>query len=138
MAKVRCKGTVIHQEIANTMVAIAQVISLDLPEGESETYESDTLDNTSPGIPYDPTGRVEGGSAKLEIFFDPSLAGHQALTDLLRSPAKRDFEIVFADDATTTWAFTAAGIKFGGAVALKEGLKGTVELKLDGTVDYPT
>jgi hypothetical protein len=138
MAKIKCKGTVLQQEISSTFTAVAQVISTDGPEAESETYESDTLDNTVSGIPYDETGRTEGGSLSGELFFDPVLAGHQAITDLLTTPAEQAWKLIFADAGLTEWAFTGAGISFGPRVALNDGLKASFSIKLDGIPTYPT
>ncbi|MCH7700664.1 MAG: hypothetical protein IID37_03150 [Planctomycetes bacterium] len=83
MSKVIGKGTVLQESIATVFTAIAQIISLDLPEAETETVEADTLDNANAGIPYEATGRTEGGSVSGELYFDPTLAGHQQFTDHL-------------------------------------------------------
>jgi hypothetical protein len=138
MSKIKCKGTAIQQKLASVYTSVAQVISIELPEAESETYESDTLDNTDAGIPYDQTGRSEGGSCSFEFFYDPALAGHKALTELIRAPADEDWKIVFADGASTAWTFTGAGFSLGGTVALNSGLKGSAKIKLDGIPTYPT
>lgn len=138
MAVIVCKGTVLQQEISSVLTAVAQVINLDLPESETETFEADTLDNSGAGIPHKVTGRVEGGSLGAELFFDPALAGHQALTDVITTPASQVWKIIFADSGTTEWDFTTAGIGLGGTVALNDGLKATLTAKLDGMVTYPT
>ena len=138
MAKVKSKGTVLKQVIATTYTAVAQIISIDLPDAEGETYESDTLDNSSAGIPYDPTGRSEGGSCGFELFLDPALEGHQAITDLITTPAACEWQLTFADTGESVWNFKTAGVSFGGAVALNDGLKATVSGKLSGIPVYPT
>jgi len=139
MALIKSKGTSLAQEIGTVSTAIAQIISLDLPDFEAETYEADTLDNTDPGIPYEPTNRVEGGSIGGELFFDPALAGHQALLAILGDPSTlmssdanpEEMILTFADTGTTAWTFTIAGFSFGGTVALNDGLKGTFSAKLN-------
>lgn len=140
MAIVRSKGTLLKMTIASVLTTIAQVMSLDLPEAENETFEADYLDNPDAGVPYKATGRTEGGEVGFEAFFDPVLASHQALTDLLTTPAAAGTvcNVVFADAAATVWPFTAAGVSLGVAVALKDGLKAKGKMKLDGLVDYPT
>jgi len=138
MAKVKCKGTVLQQDIASTLTDIAQIISIELPEAENETYEADTLDNSGAGIPYELTGRTEGGSVSFEMFFDPALAGHQEFTDKLTTPADDSYKIIFADSGTTEWAFTGSGVSLGGTVDLADGLKANVTIKVDGIVTYPT
>ncbi|MHC4606715.1 MAG: phage tail protein [Planctomycetota bacterium] len=141
MAKVRCKGTVLQQMIATIYTTVAQLISLDLPDMESETYESDTLDNANAGIPYDATGRSEGGSLGFEGFFDPALDGHQKLLELITTPPipteDETWKIIFADTGASEWTFTGAGISFGGTVALNDGLKMSGSIKLDGLPTFP-
>lgn len=138
MAFVKCKGTVLKQSIASVLTAVAQVVSLDLPEMESETYENDTLDNASAGIPYAPTGRTEGGKCSGELFLDPALAGHKALLALLTTPAACNWSVTFADTGATVWTFAGAGFSLGGTVALKEGLKGKFSIKLSGLPTFPS
>lgn len=141
MAFIRCKGTALQVTVATVLTEIAQVISLDLPEAETETYEADSLDNENAGIPYKPTGRAEGGSVGYEMFLDPALAGHQALTDLLTTPTDIEdlaLQIVFADSDATEWPMVAAGMSLGGTVALNDGLKASGNFKLDGMVTFPS
>jgi hypothetical protein len=138
MAKIKCKGTSLKQTLAGQATAVAQIISLELPEAESETYESDTLDNTDAGIPYDNTGRSEGGSCAGELFYDPALPGHKNLLALITTPQDETWTVTFADTGASTWTFTGAGFSFGGTVALNSGLKGSFKIKLDGIPTYPT
>lgn len=142
MAIIIGKGSVFQIEVASTLTAIAQLISIDLPEHEAETFEADTLDNSSVGIPYKATGRVEGGSVGIEGFLDPVLASFQIITDLLNDPTLATTgdgaKIIFADAATTEWAFTIAGVSISGTVALNDGVKFTSTIKLDGAITFPT
>lgn len=133
MTKIRCKGTVLQQQIASGYTPVVQIISIDLPEMEAQTYESDTLDNTAAEIPHSSTGRTEPGSLSFEFFLDPAHTGHQALLSLLEDPdniTNESWKLIFADAATTSWTFTAAGMSIGGTVALNDGLKGTATMKL--------
>jgi hypothetical protein len=138
MAKPTCKGTALQLLIGTVYTAIAQLISLDLPECESETYDADTLDNANAGIPYAPTGRSEGGSLGFELFYDPALAVQQALVALITTPAAASWKLLFSDAGASEWTFAGAGISFGGTVALNDGLKGSGSIKLDGIPTYPT
>lgn len=137
MSKIKCKGTALAQKISSAYVTVAQVISLELPTVESETFEADTLDNTDAGIPYQATGRTEGGSCSGELFYDPTLDSHQNLLELLREPQAEDWQITFADSSQSTWTFTGAGFSLGGTVALNDGLKATFSIKLDGIPTFP-
>jgi len=137
MTKIACKGTVLQQEIGTVYTAVAQIISLDLPEMESETFDADTLDVATAGIPYQPTGRTEPGSLSGELFYDPALAGHQALLELLTTPAAENWKIIFSDTGVSEWTFSSAGLSFGGTVALNDGLKGSFSLKLADLPSFP-
>lgn len=137
MAKCKCKGTKLQRTIASVLTDVAQVIDLSWSGCESETYESDTLDNTDAGIPYEPTGRTEGGSISGNLFFDPALAGHQGLTRLLDTPQDESWNITFADTGTTDWPFGGAGFGMGLTVALADGLKASFTIKLDGLPTFP-
>ena len=141
MTKHICKGTVLNQKVSTAFIPVAQIISLDGPGMESETFEADTLDNASAGIPYQSTGRTEGGSLSGELFFDPALAGHLNLTYLLENPAEPEtvgtpsvelWQMIFADPATTEWDFSGAGFSLSPAVALNDGLKASFSIKLSG------
>ena len=82
------KGTSLQAYVSAAYVSVSAVISLDLPQQEQEHFEADYLANPSPGIPYLPTGRTEGGSCSGELWLDPSLtvAGQTALATLLATP----------------------------------------------------
>lgn len=137
MAKVICKGTALEQTVSAAFVAVAQVISLDGPGMESETFESDTLDNTDAGIPYTSTGRTEGGSLSGELFLDPALAGHNNLQYLLDNPGDEAWKLIFADTGTTEWPFTGAGFSLNPTVALNDGLKAGFDIKLSKLPTFP-
>lgn len=138
MAKIQGMGTVLKQDIASTLTAVAQIISLNIDGAESETYDADTLDNTSAGILYGQTGRAEGGTCSGELFFDPVLAGHQAMTDIIVAPAETAWEVTFADTASTKWSLLGAGLSFGTSIVLNDGVKSTFEIKLSGLPGYST
>jgi len=138
MAKIKVKGSIVKQDIASTLTAVAQVIEFSSSGAETETYDATTLDTTGAGKEYSQTGYAEGGSFDFSIFLDPALSGHQALTDDITTPAERNYSITFADAAPTTWTFTAAGIGIGVTGAMNDGLKADVSLKLDQLMAYAT
>lgn len=147
MSKHRCKGTVLQQRVSAAFVAVAQIISLDGPGMESETFEADTLDNVLAGIPYQSTDRTEGGSLSGELFFDPVLAGHENLLLLLKEPAHPEdaatasnelWKILFADPGATEWPFEGAGFSLSPAIVLNDGLKASFGIKLSGIPTFPS
>jgi hypothetical protein len=114
--------------------AITGLISLDLPDVEMETFETDYLDNAGAGIPYDPTGRVEGGKISGEAWFGDT--SYAALLALLKTTpfTKPSCTITLSNAKTIT--FTAAGISIGGSVSGKDGVKCKFGAKLDGLPNY--
>jgi len=138
MAKVKCKGTVLQQELSMVFTAVAQVASLEVTGAESETTDVTTLDTSGAGKEYMPTGYSEGGSVSGELLFDPALAGHQAITDLITTPAEQNWKIIFADTGTTEMAFTGAGVGFDITVAQNDALRASFAIKCDQLPTYPT
>lgn len=138
MAKLQVKGTAIKQTIGTTLTAVAQITEFGHDGAEVETYDATTLDTNGAGREYEQTGYVEGGSVNCTLFFDPALAGHQAITDDITTPTTRNWSIEFADSATTTWTFDAAGVGLSITGAQNDGLKADVSLKLDQLANYAT
>lgn len=141
MAIVVCKGTILKHTVSSSLVAVAQIMSIDHSGAESTSFENKTLDGGA-AIPHTPTGYSEGGTVDFEIFMDPALAGHQSITDRITDPvlttADRLWQISFKDAAVTTANFTMAGTGYGWAVDMDDGLKASISLKLDGIMTYPT
>lgn len=132
--KIAGKGSVLSLSVAGIAIAVAQVISIELPEQKMETVETDTLDNAEAGVPHDPTGRTEGGEAGCELYLDP--ASHSFFTEWLNETdydeMKKDCSIQFGGGASPpSWAFKAAGVSLGGKIAFNDYIKGTAKFKLD-------
>lgn len=136
MAKVKVKGTVIKQEISSVLTAVAQITEFSSSGAESETFDATTIDTSGAGKEYEATGYSEGGSFDFSMFYDPALAGHQAITDLVTTPASCNWDCTFAD--TTNCTFTSAGVGFSFTGAMNDGLKADVSLKLDQLFAYST
>ncbi len=138
MAFIKSKGTVLNLGIAGASAAIGQMISVDLPEMEVETFEADTLDNSNAGIPYKASGRIEGGSVGGGLWLDPMVSSTAILgflvsgaANLSPSAASNTASVVLGDGSTTC-TFNTAGMSLGGTVALNEAVKGNFTAKLDG------
>ena len=136
MSKIVSKGTIIKQTVSCSLMAVAQVISAEHSGAETETYKSTTLDTTGSGHEYAPTGYAEGGSIDFELFYDPGLSGHQAITDDITTPVERAWSITFSDSTAST--FNVAGIGFGFSIDMADATKGSVSLKLDQLLTYST
>ena len=137
MAKIKGKGTVIQHTISAALTAIAQCLSIEHSGSASQTFDSTTLDG-SVYKTYDQTGYSEPGEVSVELFYDPALAGHQFITDLIAAPADNAMKIIYADGANTQQSFTASGVEFGMSVAMDDGVKGNVTYTVDGDPGWPT
>ena len=137
MAKIKVKGTVFQKTISAVLTDIAQCISIEFSGAEVETFNSTTLDG-GVGMTYSQTGFSEGGTCDVELYYDPALSAHQAITDEIAAPADCVWNVTFADSGTTDMGFTSAGVGFGISVQMGDGLKGSVSLKLTGLPTFPT
>ena len=137
MAIVKCKGTKLQHTVSASLVDIAQLLSIEHSGSGSETFESTTLDG---GVykTFAPTGYSNPGTVSAEIFYDPALSGHQAITDLIATPATNAMKAVYADTAATNQSFTSAGVEFGVTVAMEDGLKATMTYTVTGDPGWPT
>ena len=137
MAIVKCKGTKLQQTVSASLVDIAQLLSIEHSGSGSITFDSTTLDG---GIfkAAAPTGYSNPGTVAAELFYDPALVGHQAITDLIATPATNAMKIIYADTAATNQAFTSAGVEFGVTVAMEDGLKGSVTYTVTGDPGWST
>lgn len=144
MAVIKSKGSVLSLTIASALTPIAQILSLDAGDVESETFEADYLDNGSPGIPYAPTGRVEGGKVNGELFFDQSLAGQAGYMALIAAPPSSGSAgtLSLGGSSSSTrsglMSFVGAGFGMGLALALKDGVKGKFNIKVSGLPTFST
>lgn len=138
MAKVICKGSIFKRTISGSLTALAQLLSFELSGSEAETIESRTLDLVGAYIPFEHTGYSLGGDFSMEGYLDPALAGHQAITDDIATPADNACQITYANGAATTQSFTGAGWKMGATVAMADLLKFQSGCKIDGDPGWPT
>lgn len=135
MACIAGKGTVFKSTIAAMLTAVAQVNSISSSGFASQTFDATSLDS---GVGKEKclTGYSEGGTFDIELFFDPSLAGHQFYTDSIVVPVEIEHSITYTDAKVTT--FTASGMDWGHTVAMDDGLKATVSFTVTGLPVFPT
>lgn len=137
MTKIASKGTALKLSVASVYTTVGALDSIDAPDVEVQTFDATALDS-GVGMETKPTGFVKGGTASGSGFFDPVLAMHQALTDLITTPAVALWKIVWSDSASTEWPFSGVLTKFQPKAAIGDGLKFDWSIILDGMVSYPT
>lgn len=127
MTILQSKGTRLGIGLANSIVNLAQVLSIDYSGLKSNTFAATTLD----GAVYEKklqTGYSSPGQIAAELFFDPAVRA--SLTGYVDTPAEFRARITFADDPPTAWVFKAAGIELGVKVAMEDGVKSSVTIEL--------
>lgn len=139
MAIVKTKGTLLQVTISSTLTTIGQIISFNKAEDKGESFESDYLEKTGPGIPMTATGRVTVGEISGELFLDPADASHEFIMSQLETPPTTAVasKIVLADGATEEITFDVVAFGLGAAVALGDGLKAPFSLTLEDLPEYP-
>ena len=135
MAKLAGKGTQFRSTISAMMTTVAQVNSIGTSGFASETYDGTSLDSTV-GKEFPLTGYATGGTVDVELFFDPSLAGHQFYTDSITVPVTIIHNILYTDARIT--AFTSSGMEWGVTVAMDDGIKATLSMTVTGLPTWPT
>lgn len=132
MAKLKGKGTVIQQTISSVLTDIAQLTDIDLSGEASLDFDSTTLDG---GVfqTKDLTGYSNPGTVKAGMFFDPALAGHEALVDLISTPATCVFKLKYSDAGPSSLTYTSAGFGLDQKVVMNDGVKATMTMNRTGT-----
>lgn len=117
-----------------SFTTIAEVKDIDGPSLEQGTEEVTTHSSTAGWREFIGT-LLDGG----EITFDVNLiiagATHDASTGLIAdlvAKTVRNFQLVFPDDATTTWEFAALVTSFAIGAPVEGGLGASITLKLTG------
>lgn len=136
MAKLACKGTLLKLTISSTLTTIAQVIELDKAQDQGETFDADTLDNTSAYIPKQLTGRASSGDISGTLFYDPANTTHQFITDTIAAPVAVAGQILLSD-GSNNHGFSAVGLGLGLAVRMNDGLKAPFTI-IANTTSWPT
>lgn len=137
MAKLKGKGSIMQLEVASVFTDITQLLSIDCPVPEVETYDSTCLETTGPGREPAPTGYATSGECGFEMFFDPALTIHKTLLGLLASPAVKNWKLKFSDSGPTVWPFAGILKKLGPKIVMNEGVKASGNIELVGLPTYP-
>ena len=138
MAIVKCKGTILQQEISSNYTAVAQLDSVSYEGGASSTFDMTTLDTSGAGRQHSQTGYADSGSVSFSGLYDPALAGHQAITDLITTPAAQNWKIIFADAGASVMTLSGAGVSFDITAAMDDGLKFSSSITCTGLPVFTT
>lgn len=131
MAKLKGKGTVLQQTISSTLTDVAQITDIDISGEASLDYESVTLD----GGVYETkelTGYSSPGTVKAGLFFDPALAGHQAIVALITTPGTCVWKVKYSDAGPSSLTYTSAGVGLDQKIVAKDGVRATLTMNRTG------
>ena len=138
MTKIASKGTEFQVQIGTAYTAVIQCESVSHSGSDVGHFEAPTLDQSAAGIPKIPTGYVNGGQVQLEGYYDPVEASHQALTDLMTTPAVEQMKTVWSDSANTEWGYDGIVKGFDPSASVTDGLRFSASVEVDGLPTYPT
>lgn len=134
MAKIVSKGTALKADVASVLTPITQLTSIGLDGVEVETFEATTLDQTTAFKPFLPTGYTDGGSVSFEGYYDPALAAHQAIADMVATPEDQSWQIVYSDGSIQP--FNGGGVGLGVTADPTDGLRWTGSIKVNGNPGF--
>jgi predicted secreted protein len=120
-----------------TFATIAEVRSINGPGLTSDSNDITTHD-TSDGFREFSQGLKDGGSLDFDINFVPTIAEHSASSGLLANyldGGRRNFQMVFPDQAQTTWVLHGFVQNFSINAPVDDVLTASVSIKLSGLPD---
>ena len=137
------KGTVLQMDVAGSLAAVAEVISVDVSGAKSETFDGTTLSQSASGMVRQANGYSTPPDVAAELFWLPTNTGHQAITDEITTPTivvanQLDGKIIYADPDETELPFKIAGVEVGQTIAKDDGVKANVTFTLNGQPTWPT
>lgn len=125
-------------DIASTYTTIAQAINIGGIGGEAGFIETPTLDQSGAAVPMSATGYTTYEDVTAELYWDPVLAVHQQLTDLLTAPTDDEgFKFIAADAASTEYDWTGGVKTVSLAVDVGDYMKANVSIANSG-ITWPT
>lgn len=139
MAVLVTEGTILQMSISSVLTDIAQVLSIDPPEGKVNAVKKTSLVDT---VQRFRAGKMpEGGELKFTIEFDPNNTGHKQLAGRIISPSSTndDFKIKFVDGMAVPANLTFSGFVTGfkiNTIEEENNLEAEVTVQVDGALDY--
>lgn len=131
MGMQKSKGCSVEQEIASVYTVVAQISGVGYSGAGSESTDTTTLDGgvfKTKGL----TGYSEPGMLDIDLFFDSTLSGHQEFTDLITTPATRNFKVKNSSGTVMMGPFASAGIKPSWTIAPNAMVKGKIQIEITG------
>lgn len=148
------QGTLFQQTIATVLTTVALVEKITPPQTEVDIHRCKPVDAEYSSVHA--SGSVEGGTADVEIWWDPMDDGHELLMSavhnylftgggsLLASARKKTWRIRFAQLFTVgavseprNWVFIAVQKTFNVAISTGEALKASLSFEVERSTTLP-
>lgn len=122
-------------EAVETFTAIANVEDITPPSLARDTIETSDHSSTAKYRTY-MGGLRDAGEVSLVINYAVAGAAHNALRNDLESDDPVNYQIVFPDDESTTWQFSALVTAFAPATPRDGKVTANITLKISGQPDF--
>lgn len=136
MSNYAAYGTLLKKGDAASPEVFATIAQVTTVSGPSLALDAVEVTNHDVGWSQFVGGILRGGEVSFEINYDPAHATHEAtstgLVDDMVDRTVRNFQLVFPDDATTTWAFSALVTSFEPGAPVDDKLGASVTLTVSG------
>lgn len=118
-------------EVFTTIAEVMDISGPGLAQGTAEVTPQTAANRARKYI----ATLIDGGEVSFDINYEPAGATHDQTTGLIKDMfdgTLRNFQLLFPDAATTTWAFAAFITGFEPTAPVDGALTASVTLKLDG------
>jgi hypothetical protein len=152
---VSSQGTLFQQTIATVLTTVALVEKVTPPQSELDIFRCKAIDAEYSSVHA--AGSLEGGTADVDIWYDPMDDGHEILMaavhnyafsgagSIVASARKKTWRIRFAQLFTTglvseprNWVFIGVQKTFNVAIAAGEALKASMSFEVERSTTLPT
>lgn len=152
---VSSQGTLFQQTISSVLTTVALVEKVTPPQTEVDIFRCKAVDAEYSSVHA--AGSVEGGTADVDIWYDPMDDGHEILmaavhnyqfaggSGILASARKKTWRIRFAQLFTVglvseprNWVFIGVQKTFNVAIASGEALKAALSFEVERSTTLPT
>lgn len=119
---------------SEVFTTIAEVKNISGPGLKLNTVEATNHDSPNKTMEVI-AGLIDPGEVSFDINYQPTAATHNVTTGLIRdlkNRTKRNFQLVFPDSGSTTWAFAAFVTEFNPQEPVNNVLNAQVKLKITG------
>lgn len=141
MAKYAAFGTLLKTGDGASPEAFTTIANvMGVSDAGSEVEMLDATDHSSQdGWKEKLAGLIDGGVIAAQIHYDPAGPTHDDATGLIKDMTDRTlrtFQVVWPDDANTTYQFTAFVKSFKAEGQVDGKLVAAIELEISGVVDF--